>query len=271
MLTIIRSGAAAPRAAAAPPRARRRPRWNVETLAVVLLLLAAWQAASTFLPPLFFPSLQRIAGSLLALVSSPDDLAATGLTFARILAFVGISFVLATAAGIASGVQERVERAALPFVQLMQAVPAVCWVIFAILWFREIDVRIGFVVVVSSVPVFFYQARDAVRAIPATQIAMMRVLNPTPLQMLTKLTLPALVPAMLTAWRISLGNGTRITITAELLSGISGIGYQLRNAQEQFRMDQAIAWTILLVVFVLIGEAALTRIEGRLLHWRNVQ
>jgi NitT/TauT family transport system permease protein len=82
--------------------------------------------------------------------------------------------------------------------------------------------------------------------------------------MLTKLILPALRPALLTAWRINVGGGTRMVITAELLSGVSGIGFQLRAAQEQFRMDSAVAWTLLLVFFVLICDGLLTLLERHL-------
>jgi NitT/TauT family transport system permease protein len=258
--------------AARPARAAARPwprfAWNVESIAVVAALLVAWQAASAALPPLFFPSLPRIAAALADLVRSPDDLAAVGITYARIIIFTGVAFGLATALGIVAGVNVRVERAALPLVRLMQAVPAVCWVIFAILWFKDMDVRIGFVVVVSSIPVFFYQARDGVRAISPDLWSMMRAWRPTPAQLFRKLIWPALAPAMITGWRINLGNGTRITITAELLGGISGIGYALRNAQEQFQMDQAIAWTIALVAFVLVSEAVVGRVERHVLRWR---
>jgi ABC-type nitrate/sulfonate/bicarbonate transport system permease component len=78
------------------------------------------------------------------------------------------------------------------------------------------------------------------------------------------LILPALRPALLTAWRINLGGGTRMVITAELLAGVSGIGYQLRTAQEQFQMDNAVAWTVILVAFVLALDSILKAIERRL-------
>jgi NitT/TauT family transport system permease protein len=94
---------------------------------------------------------------------------------------------------------------------------------------------------------------------------MVRAWRPTRVQMLHKLILPALRPTLLTAWRINLGGGTRMVITAELLAGVSGIGYQLRTAEEQFRMDSAVAWTVILVAFVLVCDAILKAVERRLL------
>jgi NitT/TauT family transport system permease protein len=69
-------------------------------------------------------------------------------------------------------------------------------------------------------------------------------------------------------WRINIGNATRVTIMAELLGGITGIGHHLRLAQEMFRMDQVIVWTGVLVGFVVASNQLLSLVERRLLKWR---
>ena len=60
-----------------------------------------------------------------------------------------------------------------------------------------------------------------------------------------------------------------VTIMAELLGGVSGIGYQLRLSQELFRMDRAIAWTVVLVAFVVATNLALALFERSALTWRH--
>jgi len=42
-------------------------------------------------------------------------------------------------------------------------------------------------------------------------------------------------------------------------------------AQELFDMPQAIAWTLVLVVFLLLTQFILLLIEGRLLRWRPAE
>lgn len=237
--------------------------------ATLLVLLAAWQGAAHVLPPFLFPPLQKIGAAILNLAVSPAALETIGLTYLRILGALAVSFVLGSVLGITAGFVRGFERALLPLMQLLQGVPAVCWAIFAILWFGGVELRVGFVVVVATLPSFFFQLRDGVRAISRELWDMTLAWRPSRLQVLRKLILPALAPAMLTAARINLGNGTRITITAELLGGISGIGYQLRYAQEQFRMDLAIGWTVALIVFVLITDAVMVAIERRTLRWRR--
>lgn len=261
--------AAEPAPSRVPPAPRRLPALNYEAIGVFASLALAWHLASGVLPAFLFPSFGAIGSALYEVLSSASALGAIGLTFVRILSALAVSFVLALLLGILAGFQPRVDRGLLPLVQFLQGVPAVCWVIFAVLWFKDTEIRIAFVVLISSLPSFFYQIREGVRSISPELAAMVRALRPSPAQYIRKLVLPSLVPQILTGWRLNLGGGTKVTIMAELLGGISGIGYQLRVAQELFRMDQAIAWTIVLVSFVLLTNAVVTRIDRRLLGWRT--
>jgi NitT/TauT family transport system permease protein len=244
-------------------------RINVEGTIVLLGLFVAWQIASLYWPPMLFPSPRRIGAALAEIVASPAALAAIGETYLRIIAALLIGFAVATGLGVAAGMARPLERALVPPIEVMQGVPAVCWIIFAILWFRDMEARIAFVVIVTTVPSFFYQARDGVRSISKELWDMVRSWRPSMLQMLRILIWPALLPALFTGWRINLGNGTRVTIMAELLGGVSGIGYQLRLSEELFRMDRAIAWTLVLVAYVVGTNLLLSFLERRTLKWRN--
>lgn len=248
-----------------PPRGRIS--W--EGVGAILAVLALWQFGSTVLPPFLFPSLQVIVATLGRTLSDAATLGSIALTYGRIILWLSVTFVFASALGIWAARSGRLDRALLPLIQLKQGVPGVCWAIFAIIWFEDIEIRIAFVVVISTIPSFFFQARDGVRAISADLWDMVRALRPTRWQTLDTLVIPALVPAFLTAWRINLGNGARITITAELLAGVSGIGHQLRTAQEQFRMDDVMAWTAIIAAFVLVTDYGMSRLEKHLLRWRR--
>jgi NitT/TauT family transport system permease protein len=122
-------------------------RLNIEGAVVLLVLVIGWQLASFYLPPILFPSLSKIAAALRDIVTSPAALTAIGLTYLRIVAALAIAFAAATAVGIGAGLARPLERAALPLIEVMQGIPAVCWIIFAILWFRGMEPRIAFVVI----------------------------------------------------------------------------------------------------------------------------
>jgi NitT/TauT family transport system permease protein len=247
---------------------RRWPAFNVEGAAVFAVIIVAWQIAARLFPPFLFPSLGSVASAIADIFRDPVALSAVWLTYVRILLSLTAAFALSLVLGIGAGFQVRVGRALLPLVQFLQGVPAVCWIIFAVLWFRNTELRIAFVILISTFPSFYYQIREGLLAIPDDLSGMVRALRPSRWQLVRKLMLPSLVPQLLTGWRLNLGTGTKVTIMAELLGGVSGIGYQLRLAQELFRMDRAIAWTAVLIFFVLVTNKGLALIDKRLLDWR---
>jgi NitT/TauT family transport system permease protein len=59
-----------------------------------------------------------------------------------------------------------------------------------------------------------------------------------------------------------------VVTIAELVGAVTGIGYGLVVAQELFSVSEVFAWTLILVIILFVAEAALTRIEERMLRWR---
>ena len=97
---------------------------------------------------------------------------------------------------------------------------------------------------------------------------MLQSFRPSRLQLFKKLILPSIVPAILTSWKINVGYATRVAIVAELVGATTGVGFQLLSSQEMFDMAGAIAWTMMLIVFLLISQYSLERAEGLLLRYR---
>jgi ABC-type nitrate/sulfonate/bicarbonate transport system permease component len=81
---------------------------------------------------------------------------------------------------------------------------------------------------------------------------------------------PTVLPGILTAWKVNLGNASRVVVVAELVGATGGIGYALLQQQQLFDMAGAVAWTLVLVAFVLVVQAIVTLIENRMLRYRPV-
>ena len=87
---------------------------------------------------------------------------------------------------------------------------------------------------------------------------MLRSFRPSRVQFFTKLLLPAIVPVILTSWKINLSLAIRVVTIAELVGAISGVGYGLAIAQELFSVADVFAWTLVLVVILFLAEAVLS-------------
>lgn len=239
-----------------------------EAIVSVLIFAALWQAMSYLAPSLGIPAfaipgLGRIAQSLTKITVL--DVA---VTLGRVLLSLVISFVVGLAVAIAMYLSGSLEKYMRPMVRVLMAVPVVSWILFAVLWFKGVEFRIVFVLVVVCAPVFAVDALDNMREVSNDLKQMMRSFRPTPFQFFRKLMLPAITPGLITSWKITLSLAIRVVTIAELVGAVTGIGHQLSVAQELFSVADVFAWTLVLVVLLFALEALLVKLETRVLRWR---
>lgn len=237
--------------------------------AVSLLLLAAgWELLSYLAPALGIPAvaipgLVKIAQSLASITAI--DIA---VTLARLVGALLVSFALGIALAIWFYRSPSWERYLLPLVRLLMAVPVISWILFAVLWFKSVEFRIGFVLVVTCGPIFLVDALDSMRGVSKELRDMMRSFRPSTVQLFAKLMLPAALPGILTSWKINISLAIRVVTIAELVGAVTGIGHQLSVAEELFSVADVFAWTLVLVVALFLLEGLLLRIETHVLRWR---
>jgi NitT/TauT family transport system permease protein len=239
-----------------------------QTIVSLLVFAVCWEILSHLspylgIPPFAIPSLLRIAKSMATI--TPIDVA---VTLARVIAALVVSFVLGLAAAMAMYRSTTFDEYLHPMIRILMAVPVVSWILFAVLWFPGVEFRIGFVLVVVCGPVFLVDTLDAMRNVPRDLRQMMRSFRPTTLQFFIKLMLPAIVPTIFTSWKVNISLAIRVVTIAELVGAVTGIGHQLSVAEELFSVADVFAWTVVLVALLFLLEAAVARVEHRLLRWR---
>ena len=239
-----------------------------EAIVSILIFAAAWQAMSYLAPTLGIPAfaipgLGRIAQSLTKITAL--DVA---VTLGRVLLSLVVSFVIGLAVAIAMYLSGSIEKYFRPMVRVLMAVPVVSWILFAVLWFKGVEFRIVFVLVLVCAPVFAVDALDNMREVSNDLKQMMRSFRPTRLQFFRKLMLPAITPGLITSCKITLSLAIRVVTIAELVGAVTGIGHQLSVAQELFSVADVFAWTLVLVVLLFILEALIVELEARVLRWR---
>lgn len=239
-----------------------------EAIISIVIFACLWQAMSYLAPTLGIPAfaipgLGRIAQSL-AKITTVD----VAVTLGRVLLSLVVSFVIGLAVAIAMYLSSAIEKYLRPMVRILMAVPVVSWILFAVLWFKGVEFRIVFVLVVVCAPVFTVDALDNMREVSRDLKQMMRSFRPTPLQFFRKLMLPAITPGLITSWKITLSLAIRVVTIAELVGAVTGIGHQLSVAQELFSVADVFAWTLVLVALLFALEALLVQLENRMLRWR---
>jgi NitT/TauT family transport system permease protein len=245
----------------------RRPLPAIIALGTLALL---WQLSAMFLNPLATPPLATIGESIWAIITDWDRMQHLLRTGVRILGGLGLAFMIGATIGIITGFSNRIRTYAGPILYFIQGIPALSWVVFAVLWFQDSEIRIAFIMVMVTFPSFALFIQGAVRGVPQDFIQLGQAFRSSRWQQFRYVVLPSIIPTIMSAWSVNLGNGVRAVVVAELVGATIGVGNQLLLAQSLFNMADAMAWTLLLVGLLLIFQQVLTVIESRLLSWRPI-
>jgi ABC-type nitrate/sulfonate/bicarbonate transport system permease component len=244
--------------------------FKYEGVVALVGLAVVWQIASYFVPHFLFPSVPEIAERLVSIFTSGKTIFDAVATGARILLGLGGAFVFGTILAVLMARSPRFDRYAYPLLNFNQGIPALSWVVIAIIWFRGIEFRIFFIMVMTTLPSFTFQVLDAYRAMSKDLFEMTLSFRPTRLDLFRTLIWPTVLPGILTAWKVNLGNASRVVVVAELVGATGGVGYELLQQQQIFDMAGAIAWTLVLVIFVLIVQGVISVIESHALRYRAI-
>jgi len=235
-----------------------------------LVVIALWQFASLFFPRFLFTSLIDVFWRCMDIFSSGAMLWDVLSTVLRILAGLAGAFVVGGLLGLIMARSKAMDNFLSPILTLFQGIPALSWVVFAIIWFHGVEFRIFFIMVMTTLPAFTFQMIGALRGMSKDLVEMVFSFRPTRMKLFRVMIAPAILPDILTAWKVNLGNASRVVVVAELVGASGGVGYQLLQQQQVFDMAGALAWTLQLVFFVLLVQGALTLIENTAFRYRAV-
>lgn len=235
-----------------------------------ILLALAWQGAALIFPPFLFPSLKDVAVRTFEILVSWKLFVDVLLTVLRILYGLVGAFLIGAVLAFLMNRSKTFDQLASPILTFFQGIPALSWVVFAIIWFHGTEPRIFFIMVMTTLPAFTFQILDALRNISRDLAEMVLSFRPTRWKMFKTMVFPAILPEILTAWKVNIGNASRVVVVAELVGATGGVGYQLLLQQQLFDMAGALAWTMQLVLFVILVQQAIAAIEGFAFRYRAV-
>jgi NitT/TauT family transport system permease protein len=258
-----------------PARAEReaveRQPWQVNdhvaTAIVVVAIIVLMQIGSAFIPPYILPSPVSVARSLFE--SLTTDFLQILITIVRLLISLLLSITVGTAIGIITGTMPRVRPYLRALVLIDTGIPALSWMLMAVFWFKDPEVRMFFIMFVIVVPIYALNVHDGIRAMPKEWLDMCESFRPSRWQVLRYLIVPHIIPYVLMTTKSTVGYATRMLIFAELIGSSVGIGARMGLAQATFHMESVIAWTVLLVCMNLGAQGTVGLLERYLLRWRD--
>ena len=235
---------------------------------LIVAFLVVWKVAATATESYIVPEISEVIGQVWTILGTPQGQQNLGTTLLRVLVGLACAFAAGLLLGLFAGVNPRAGGYLLPVIRFIQGIPSLSWVIIAVIWFGNVELRVWFVIVLVTLPGFVLQIHDSYRAIPLELRDMARSFRPTRWALFQEITLPAITPDIFTAWKVNLGLGIRMVLIAELVGATVGVGSQLLAAQQLFDMAAVLAWTLLLAMCMLIMQGLVELLEAFVLRYR---
>lgn len=236
-------------------------------LAVALILLA-WEALAVLLAN---PALPGPAPSLAALAADFRRLWPHLLVSAyRVVVSLALGLLTAAPLGLILGRYEGLDRVLTPAAYLLYPVPKIAFlpVIFLLLGIGD-TARIFLITTI----VFFQilvTTRDAAKAIPQPSILSVLSLGAGTWSVYRHVILPACLPKVLTALRVSLGTAISVLFFSETVAGTSGLGYYILDAMYRAEYPQMLAGIVAMSGLGLALYGVIDWLERRLCSWQYV-
>lgn len=228
--------------------------------------IAVWQLLSwlNIWPRVLFPSPVEVFWAFVADLRSGVLLTDLGVS----LVSLGWGFLVGVAAALPLGYLMGLNRASRdffdPLVNLLQAIPGLAWIPFAILWFGLGQGAVTFIIVMAVFFPVLHNLLTGIRLIQPVLVEAPRTLGAGRTAIIVHVIFPATLPNLMTGIRLGIAFGFRALVGGEMIASTSGIGYAIYNAQQYFQSSRIVVGMLTIgVTWLILDRAILRPIERR--------
>jgi len=158
---------------------------------------------------------------------------------------VAVGFVISAFLGIPAGLwlgqHLRARQAFVPALNFFRFLSPLAWIPFAILWFHIGDKPAVFLIFMATFFPLAIATMSAVATIPSIYFRVAKDYNYKGIELLTRVTFPAVLPEVITGLRVSYG-----IVAAEMVGCQDGLGYGIWEARNGLRLDSAVCYMIII-------------------------
>lgn len=261
-------------------RWRRRVVVNLLRLLVVVVLLAAWeylpkvpalQETSKVFDPFFVSSPSRVVdqlGQMLGGSSSSYHIwdYAWPTIWASLLG-TAIGMLLGALCALVLSNFEMLSDVARPFIVAANATPRVAFIPIVVILVGPTSFATVIISVLVVFFVAFFNAYEGGRSVAPELVANARLLGASQLQIVRTIRLPYVMAWTLASLPLAVTFAVITVVTAEILTGVQGMGKLLSTASTTANATLTYAVVIVLSVLGVVIVVAAEAVRRRVLHW----
>ena len=192
-----------------------------------------------------------------------------GMSVMRAVSGFLAAVLLGVPVGIYLGRNDVANAVAAPIIGFLRPIPPIAFVTLFVFYFGIGEAsKIGLIFMAA----FWYvvlNCADGVRAVPHTLIRAGQSMGLSPRQLFFKVTIPAAMPAIMTALRAASSISWTLVVASELLGAQAGLGFIILDSAQYFNIPATFIGIVLIGLIGLVWELGLTTLQRRVLHWQG--
>lgn len=215
----------------------------------LLLWAAAWELIGLTGAVDIFPPFHKVIGTLWTVLASPEFHKALGMTAEAWGIGLGCALLFGIPMGVLMGMSRTMERLFGMWVNIVISAPltAVVPALMPLLGIGQLTVIVT--VFLFSVFVIVIDTEAGVRRANSTLIEMARSFGASRSQILTKVTVRAALPEILTGLRLAVIRASKGVVIGQLIAALLGFGEIFEFYLQNFMLERF--WALVLVIFCL--------------------
>lgn len=224
--------------------------------ASILLLFLLWQIyAISVNNPTLMPHPLDVLQTLGVLLTQSDTYITIFTSLSRLLLSLLMATVLGTILGLLSGVNHNIEAFLRPLIITIRTLPVISIIVVILIIFGN-TTTLYIISLLLLFPIIYQAVLDGVKNVDPLLIDVVRLeCDDTNTVVLKNLYFPLSMPFLRSALIEAVGLGFKVMIVAEYIAQTNvSIGREIYVSKVNLAFSDVFAWTILLLLFVLIIE-----------------
>ena len=237
-------------------------------VATVVAVLAAWYIVTVvipLIPSLFFPSPPDVLRALIELRYS--IIQHSLVTLYRVLTSFSVGSMIGILIGLLMS-RSRIVYAILdPVIEALRPVPPIALIPFFILWFGIGNFGKVLLSGLGCFMVLVVNTVVAVRNVPPIYVRAAASLGADSRTIYRTVVVPAIVPSLVSGWRVAAALAFALTVAAELMGAQSGLGFLVMVARRSLQTDVILLSVIILSIEAWFVDRAIRVLSNRVTPW----
>ena len=259
--------------AARTPRAPWRYRYTAISVVSAVCFIALWElaAATGAIDPQFFPPPSYVWGEFVHLTSDGSIFDFILISTRRVL----IGFVASAAVGIPLGIllgtTKWIRWIVEPIISIIRPLPSLAWIPLSMLWLGLSEEQKYSIVFMGTIAPLVVFVTDATLRVESIYVRAAQNLGASRLRIMWEVILPAALPSVISALKVTLALAWTCIISAEMVGSTKGLGFLIWSGKDLANISQVIIGMLAISVTVLALDTIIRGVEHRMLPWHRGQ